>query len=106
MFHADSLCLETEKYSDKLITDIFLNPDSFLRKITVQEIFIPLFFFLIADLIKIDVSDNFVNLSEHFKQMSGDLSFEKRTQREFAVITVLWQVYAYPAFQTWLFACN
>ena len=49
----------------------------------MQEIFIPLFFFLIADLIKIDVSDNFVNLSEHFKQMTGDLSFEKRTQREF-----------------------
>ena len=39
------LCPETEKYSDNLITDIFLNPDSFLRKITVQEIFIPLFFF-------------------------------------------------------------
>jgi len=38
---------------------------------------------LITDLIKIDVSDNFVNLSEHFKQMTGDLSFEKRTQREF-----------------------
>ena len=93
MFHADSLCLETEKCSDKLITDIFLNPDSFLRKITVQEIFIPLFF-LIADLIKIDVPDNFVDLSEHFKQMTGDLSFEKRTQREFAVITVLWQVSA------------
>ena len=46
----------------------------------MQEIFIPLFFFLIADLIKIDVSDNFVNLSEHFKQMTGDLSFEKKTQ--------------------------
>ena len=84
-----SLCLETEKYSDKLITDIFLNPDSFLRKITVQEIFILLFFLLITDLIKIDVSDNFVNLSEHFMQMTGDLSFEKRTQREFAVFAML-----------------
>ena len=41
---------------------------------------------MITDLIKIDVSDNFVNLSEHFKQMTGDLSFEKRTQREFAVL--------------------
>ena len=60
----------------------------------MQEIFIPLFFFLIADLIKIDVSDNFVNLSDHSMQMTGDLSFEKRTQREFAVITVLWQVSA------------
>ncbi len=57
----------------------------------MQEIFIPLFFLLIADLIKIDVSDNFVNLSEHFMQMSGDLSFEKRKQREFAVFTMLWQ---------------
>ena len=35
---------------------------------------------------KIDVSDNFVNLSEHFMQMTGDLSFEKRTQRELAVL--------------------
>ena len=52
----------------------------------MQEIFILLFFSLIADLIKIDVSDNFVNLSEHFMQMTGDLSFEKRTQREFAVL--------------------
>ena len=55
----------------------------------MQEIFIPLFFLLIADLIKIDVSDNFVNLSEHFMQMTGDLSFEKRTQRELAVFTML-----------------
>ena len=46
----------------------------------MQEIFIPLFFF-IADLIKIDVSDNFVNLSEHSMQMTGDVSFEKRTKK-------------------------
>ena len=55
----------------------------------MQEIFILLFFLLIADLIKIDVSDNFVNLSEHFMQMTGDLSFEKRTQRELAVFAML-----------------
>ena len=45
----------------------------------MQEIFIPLFL-VDCRLIRIDVSDNFVNLSEHFKQMSGDLSFEKKTQ--------------------------
>ena len=54
----------------------------------MQEIFIPLFF-LITDLIKIDVSDNFVNLSEHFKQMTGDLSFEKRTKKGACCFTVL-----------------
>ena len=46
----------------------------------MQEIFIPLFL-VDCRLIRIDVSDNFVNLSEQFfKQMSGDSSFEKKTQ--------------------------
>ena len=55
----------------------------------MQEIFIPLFFSIDCLFDKIDVSDKFVNLSEHFKQMTGDLSFEKRTQREFAVLAML-----------------
>ena len=38
---------------------------------------------------KIDVSDKFVNFSEHFKQMTGDLSFEKRTKKGACCFTVL-----------------
>ena len=52
----------------------------------MQEIFILFFFTIDYWFDKIDVSDNFVNLSEHSMQMTGDLSFEKRTQREFAVL--------------------
>ena len=69
-----SLCLETdEKYSDKIITDI---PESWLipeKNHSARNIY-PTIFQLIADLIKIDVSDNFVNLSEHFQ--ANDWRFE------------------------------
>ena len=70
---------------------ISLNLSPFLRKITVQEIFIPLFFsWLPTDkrLMYLIILLTWVSI---FKQMTGDLSFEKRTQREFAVFTMLWQ---------------
>ena len=52
------------------------------------------YFFLITDLIKIDVSDNFVNLSEHFQANDWRFELWEKDTRECAVITVLWQVSA------------
>jgi hypothetical protein len=88
-----SLCPVTEKYSDK---DDHWYPWILVHSWEKSQCkkYLSYYFQLIADLIKIDVSDNFVNLSEHFQANVWRFKLWEKDTRECAVITVLWQVSA------------